>query len=799
MTEFLVTLIWLSVSGSILCILLMLFGKLFRGKVSKKCMYYVWLVVLLRLIVPLKSPLQLDFMQVRGQDSVEYSTITAPETDSSVQEEQQVLFPQPQSTGESIPQTIEGSQEKSVDYNKNSYEHAVTYEDEESFSNTEDESNVTERSGVGGETVAAVIFTLWLTAAGISVIRNMSAYVRFLRLVKRTAHELSPVQSEIFRSVCDVKGMKVFTADVPTACLVGIIRPCIYIPNDIADDELLYVLSHELMHYKRRDLYIKWLTEFVITIHWFNPVMYFLRREITRDCELCCDEAVVEHFSKSEKLCYGNMLINAAAAAGNSKLSHFTANVCDGKANIKERLASIMKKNNKTIWTVALGLVLILVLTGCAVALGLKGNENASVSDEATTEETANVLTEKEKSEKAAEEFIKQVMESNATVENDLNSTHVPQETPKPTHEPYEQKIVPFDARLVKTDKDEYTFEELSRGVLLEIDYDLLSEYGIEKYPEDNNEIRWWGQKGTVILKDAQADRVIYPMPNEPGVATITHMADENKGAVRLFAASEDAETVNVAVNFEKGRSYYHISFVKQGKKWVRTFAEPQEAYIREGYKAPEYEYLHREYNAADESWNIWTEKPSDKDREKYIVEERSKIALSREEIADIALRELYNVFGNKFKKVVIAIGYVYDWADVAIYEPDKVKVRNGDCPFYTFEVNAYTGQIDDVTAWIHKDSIPTDLYAKDVFPKNYNKMSPEEIALWFYEHTAYNANKAKIVKTRVVMSDRHSGYVDSVQLFMADGNSYEVGFNQMTEENVPMDIHGIYTGAPTH
>ena len=76
--------------------------------------------------------------------------------------------------------------------------------------------------------------------------------------------------------------------------LSGTLRPVIWLPADpIPEPELRYALIHELTHWRRRDVPLKWLTTAAAALHWFNPAVWLAARAVERDCELACDEAAV--------------------------------------------------------------------------------------------------------------------------------------------------------------------------------------------------------------------------------------------------------------------------------------------------------------------------------------------------------------------------------------------------------------------------------------------------------------------------------------------------------------------------
>ena len=67
-----------------------------------------------------------------------------------------------------------------------------------------------------------------------------------------------------------------------------------FLPSaDIPGKDFRYIILHELMHYKRRDMFYKWLVQITVCLHWFNPLVHLMSREITKACEFSCDEAVL--------------------------------------------------------------------------------------------------------------------------------------------------------------------------------------------------------------------------------------------------------------------------------------------------------------------------------------------------------------------------------------------------------------------------------------------------------------------------------------------------------------------------
>lgn len=128
--------------------------------------------------------------------------------------------------------------------------------------------------------------------------------------------------------------------------LVGIFKPMIVLPiYEIPDDELALIIKHELTHYKKKDLWIKSAMIIAIMLHWYNPLIYFLHKEITKWCELSCDEDVVVKLSShAERKKYGETILNMMKRANQQENSPFLiAFFTTGQMRLKKRLMRIVE------------------------------------------------------------------------------------------------------------------------------------------------------------------------------------------------------------------------------------------------------------------------------------------------------------------------------------------------------------------------------------------------------------------------------------------------------------------------
>lgn len=105
--------------------------------------------------------------------------------------------------------------------------------------------------------------------------------------------------------------------DVQSPLLTGIFFPTIYLPcKEFSKENTKMILLHELTHYKRKDLAVKWFSIFVNAIHWFNPLCYIISKNLSDICEISCDRAVTKNMDIEERKTYMNTILELAAEKG---------------------------------------------------------------------------------------------------------------------------------------------------------------------------------------------------------------------------------------------------------------------------------------------------------------------------------------------------------------------------------------------------------------------------------------------------------------------------------------------------
>lgn len=167
-----------------------------------------------------------------------------------------------------------------------------------------------------------------------------------------------------------------YVQDIETAMVFGVIKPRIYLPLTLEENNLFYVLSHERMHIKRGDHIFKIITYIVCMIHWFNPLVWVAYHMLGEDIEKACDEAVILGIGEDKKKDYANALLLAAETGNRKGKRVFVAPICFDEGNVKSRIKNIIKYK----YTLPIAGTVVLVV---AIVLGVifitKGNSGTDI------------------------------------------------------------------------------------------------------------------------------------------------------------------------------------------------------------------------------------------------------------------------------------------------------------------------------------------------------------------------------------------------------------------------------------
>ena len=227
----------------------------------------------------------------------------------------------------------------------------------------------------------------WCWAAG-AVLFLLWQWGSYLLLRVKLHRSRRPVTEERVLAVLEKetaaaglgKVLPVYTAAVGSPMIVGAIKPTLLLPAmDFSAEQLSLVFRHELIHYRRRDIWYKLLLMLANAVHWFNPLVWWMVHAADRDLELSCDEAVVAGQDEAFREEYGRCLL-AVVRAGMNRRTLFTTNFYSGKKTLKNRLSTILDTTKKRRGTLALvALLLAAAVAGSLVACTPSGKNNGKI------------------------------------------------------------------------------------------------------------------------------------------------------------------------------------------------------------------------------------------------------------------------------------------------------------------------------------------------------------------------------------------------------------------------------------
>ncbi|MDE7208150.1 MAG: M56 family metallopeptidase [Lachnospiraceae bacterium] len=319
----------MSFSGAVLILILLIGTHLLKDKLSRQWQYYIWLIVILRLLLPFGTEINL-----LGKT---YQTID-----------------------QTITQTAPLSQQQTAsDNSKEDYKPDAGFDyDNEKTDYSANGAEIKHKFASIITLLANYIWLIWLAGVLGMLIRKITIYQSYIRYIKAGASPVSDIAlldklSIIAEQINIQKPVELSVNPlVSSPLLTGLFRPCIVLPSaDIPEKDFRYIVLHELMHYKRRDILYKWLVQAAVCLHWFNPFVYLMSRKIAKACEFSCDEAVLAKTGSSSAQDYGKTLLDAMAAVGTYKETFGAVTLSENKQLLKERLGAIMnyRKKSKTV------------------------------------------------------------------------------------------------------------------------------------------------------------------------------------------------------------------------------------------------------------------------------------------------------------------------------------------------------------------------------------------------------------------------------------------------------------------
>ena len=362
------------VSSAVLAALLIGAHYLLRGKISARLQYALWLVLLVRLLLPLSV----------GKTAVSVANLLPEAEPAAVIQAEPTAVPPAQAARTPEPSAPAAP----VQTPAQPVQRPASTPAQAGTGSAEPEKSA-QKPAVS---VCKIFMLVWASGAALLGLWFLFCNLRYGRQLR----------AGVLRAIAPKEGRPVvrLTRTALSPCLFGLFPPAIYVTMDCAQDEQLlhHCAEHEYTHYLHRDHIWAVLRGVCLALHWFNPLVWWAAALSRTDAELFCDEDTVRRLGEDARADYGRSLIRMTCRERVDPLS--AATTMSGRGGqLKTRIISITKHPKTAIP------VLILVLLLCAAAVGctMTGAKDAAPAQQ-TSEKIEDTPGESEAQEATREE-----------------------------------------------------------------------------------------------------------------------------------------------------------------------------------------------------------------------------------------------------------------------------------------------------------------------------------------------------------------------------------------------------------
>lgn len=283
----------------------------------------------------------------------------------------------------------------------------------------------TEKAGTGTAPLSAAVWKqlpgawaellaiCWLSGCLVLGIVNLVFYIAFRMRLNRS---LIPVRDKEMRKqiytweweMLGKRAVPIFCSELITSpMLTGYGKPMLLLPVFVANDEKLrLVIRHELTHYQKGDLWGKLLLQLAWILNWFNPFVFWMKRQFAYDMEMACDSHVLKGKSAAVREAYARTMLSYAGK--HSASSAFTTTFYGNKDRVKRRIDNMLDRKKKKNGTGILVCAVMLVIgAGLLISCGYKPAEESGQTQDGrqmVSEEGAQAQEDVEKSDASTED-----------------------------------------------------------------------------------------------------------------------------------------------------------------------------------------------------------------------------------------------------------------------------------------------------------------------------------------------------------------------------------------------------------
>lgn len=436
-----------------------------------------------------------------------------------------------------------------------------------------------------------MLTTVWIVGMAALLIYTAISYAR----VKRRIGTAVLYKDNIYQS-----------ENVVSPFVLGIIKPKIYLPFNMNEKDMEHVVAHEMAHIRRKDHLWKPLGFILLTLHWFNPLMWLGYILLCRDIELACDEKVIKELDHDARADYSEALLTCSV----NRRMIAACPLAFGEVGAKQRIKSVLNYKKPAFWIVVLAVIACIAVAVCFLTNPLSNKPDFTVM----MEEFHGLLQPVK-----VEVFIDGLTYKD--VHFQINDTRYEIATPPTVSDP-EYRLTAVPENQTKAVRLRMNPDEISRNVTLY----MLFEDGVERvYVCDFNEfdklLSWQNSGMRVDMEAVEYQIFINPVSDEPSPQNIvlspqhgtfqfsfsmnyadclsgtylttgdTLLLKDDEGALYTFMITESGLVFDAEHSAKISKSHYHSTKkddypVPDGTVFVpaETQRQPQYDHLREKY-----------------------------------------------------------------------------------------------------------------------------------------------------------------------------------------------------------------------
>ena len=411
MRNFILSFGGLTLSMSVVIFILLVLSRIFKNRFTATCRYVIWLVVIVRLVLPIGSIAFPSFINIAVPVTEdEYSEVIQSDELTNTVPDIQHGIDKP--SFDNLDDTIEVQGRPSIEGVSDNDDSVIGPSDDSvktenelpSVQNPSADIVVNDEKRLSANDYIKIIFAVWAVGATVFFGVNLVRYLTFSAKLNYTLTLPDDRLTEIYTEACrrlnlERNPLLYVSGSVGSPVHYGFITKKIVVPAGISEESLVNVLSHELTHYKRGDLWVKLIALAANSINWFNPFVYYAVKELNDEMELSCDELVLRGLNEEERISYSRALLETA---GRCKKVHvgLTTRFDSKDSKVKKRIMNILDMTKKKKGTVIVAAVLIIcIVAGVLIGFSADKKDEKPKENEPTQPSFNETVKESEEEE----------------------------------------------------------------------------------------------------------------------------------------------------------------------------------------------------------------------------------------------------------------------------------------------------------------------------------------------------------------------------------------------------------------